>query len=68
MIPTFNIISFADSQLLYVILNGVAMICKQTAFIWSVASLAGTIQIILMSTKATIEASSGGGAILVRGG
>ena len=67
MIPTFNIISFADSQLLYVILNGVAMICKQTAFIWSVASLAGTIQIILMSTKATIEASSGGGAILVRG-
>ena len=67
MIPTFNIISFADSQLLYVIFNGVAMICQQTTFIWSVASLAGTVQIILMSTKATLEASSGGAAVLVKG-
>jgi len=67
MIPSFNIISFADSQLLYAIFNGVAMICQQTAFIWSVASLAGMIQIILMSTKATIEATGQGGAVLIRG-
>ena len=67
MIPSFNIISFADSQLLYAIFNGVAMICHQTAFIWSVASLAGMIQIILMSTKATIEATGQGGAVLMRG-
>ena len=67
MIPTFNIVSFADSQLLYVIFNAVAMISQQTAFIWSVASLAGMMQIILMSTKATLEASGAGGAILVKG-
>lgn len=67
MIPSFNIISFADSQLLYVIFNGVAMICDQTAFIWSVASLAGIIQIISMSTQATLQLGANPASILIKG-
>ena len=67
MIPTFNIVSFADAQLLYVIFNGVAMICQQTTFIWSVASLAGIMQIILMTTKATVNSSGQGGGALIKG-
>ena len=67
MIPTFNIVSFADAQLLYVIFNGVAMICQQTSFIWSVASLAGVMQIILMTTKATVNSVGQAGGALIKG-
>jgi conjugal transfer mating pair stabilization protein TraG len=58
----------ADLTTLSAVLNGVAMICKQTAWIWGFAVLVSTIMIMRSVTAAAIQSGAGkGGAALVNG-
>ena len=59
----------ADLQLLNAILNGVAMICQQTAFIWGFAVLVALWKLVTTATAGTIASvgGSGGGAVLANG-
>jgi len=58
--PTFTLyVATADLTTLNAIFNGVAMICKQTAFIWGFAMLASMWTILATVTKAPIAAVSG---------
>ncbi|MCC7006498.1 MAG: conjugal transfer protein TraG N-terminal domain-containing protein, partial [Ottowia sp.] len=59
----------ADVTLLSAILNGVAMICKQHAMIWSFALLVSLWKIVSALTSTALTASSGGaaGAVLAKG-
>ncbi|MEY4566433.1 MAG: putative type secretion system protein, partial [Planctomycetota bacterium] len=58
----------ADLMTLTAVLNGVAMISKQTSWIWGFAVLVSTIMIMRSVTAAAIGAGDGkGGTALVRG-
>lgn len=58
----------ADLMTLTAVLNGVAMIAKQTSWIWGFAVLVSTIMIMRSVTAAAIGAGDGkGGTALVRG-
>ena len=58
----------ADVSLLAAILNGVAMICAQAAFIWGFAILASLWRVIHATTSGAVNAGTGqGGAALTRG-
>ncbi len=52
-------VTTADLTMLNTILNGVAMICKQTAFIWGCAMLAAMWILLSTVTQATIAAVGG---------
>src|SRR5438874_1644865 len=59
----------ADLTLLNAILNGVAMICSQTAFIWGFAAVASLWLIVRMATASTVLGTTAGqaGPIMSRG-
>jgi conjugal transfer mating pair stabilization protein TraG len=59
----------ADLTLLNAILNGVAMVCSQTAFVWGFASLASLWLFVSTSTAGTVRGLNGGaGEYLSKGG
>jgi conjugal transfer mating pair stabilization protein TraG len=58
----------ADLVLLNTILNGVAMICNQTAFVWGFAMVASMWRLIATNTAATVHGVAGGaGALMAKG-
>ncbi len=60
--------SFSDTTLLYSILNGVAMICKETTWIWGFALMVSMWNIMREVTSAALASSSGqGGGKLAQG-
>lgn len=68
--PTLTIYTVnADITLLAAILNGVAMICKQHAFIWGFALMVAMWKIVSAVTATALAASSGGaaGGVLAKG-
>lgn len=49
----------ADIGLLNAVLNGVAMICNQTAMIWGFAMLAATWRVVTMTTSGALRSANG---------